>query len=132
MTMESARYFARDCSGKRTPRRETDTTRIIGELLLRFGITPHLKGFEPLREEVRITVECERGSERPSLVELQPTVGKLCGERNPAFAARDAISVGFLSADRVCAQFFPFSDRPSSAEFICTLAEMVTDRITQK
>ena len=129
--METIRYFAYD-RADRTPCRREDTTRIIGELLLRFGITPHLKGFEPLRDEVRITAEHERSGLRPPLADLSPTVGRICGKGCAEHAIHDAIGVGFLSADEIHTKLFPFSDRPSSAEFICTLAELVMDRIAQK
>lgn len=128
--MESSRFFAGKSDGGRTLREE-DPERIIGELLLRFGITPHLKGYEPLREGVRITAERRRSSGRSPLADLGPTVGKICGERSTETAIHDAIGVGFLSADAIHTQLFPFSDRPSNAEFICTLAELVSDRIAQ-
>ena len=116
---------------ERMPHRERDASRTAGELLLRFGITPHLCGFEPLCEGVRIVAEREREDERPPLSELQPAVGRLLGENNPEHAMRDAIGVGFLDPDEIHARLFPFSDRPASAEFICTLAELVMDRIAQ-
>ena len=124
------RFFA--YSGAGCMRRRGDASRTAGELLLLFGITPHLCGFEPLCEGVRIVAERERTRERPPLSELQPAVGRLLGEQSPEHAIRDAIGVGFLDADEIHARLFPFSDRPSSAEFICTLAELVCDRITQK
>lgn len=129
--MESTRYFAFDRGGDATQRCAEDATRIIGELLLRLGITPHLKGYEPLREGVRITAERERSVARPPLTDLRPMVGRICGEHSPEHAIHDAIGVGFLSAEEIHARIFPFSDRPSSAEFICTLAELVSDRIAQ-
>ena len=117
---------------ERMPHRERDASRTAGELLLRFGITPHLCGYEPLCEGVRIVAEREREREHPPLAELQPAVGRLLGEQSPEHAMRDAIGVGFLGPDEIHARLFPFSDRPSSAEFICTLAELVMDRITQQ
>lgn len=129
MLTEQIGYFERG-AGK-TMRRTEDASRVAGELLLRCGITPHLCGFEPLKEGVRITAERSRASIRPPLAELQPAVGGLCGERSPDHAMRDAISVGFLSTDEIHTRFFPYADRPSSTEFICTLAELVADRIAQ-
>ncbi len=130
MLTEERLFF--DGGARRMPRRERDASRTAGELLLRFGITPHLCGFEPLCEGVRIVAERERACERPPLAQLQPAVERLCGEHSPEHAMRDAIGVGFLSPDEIHARLFPFSDRPSSAEFICTLAEMVCDRIAQE
>ena len=130
MLMKQDRFFAYG-GAERMPHRERDASRTAGELLLRFGITPHLCGFEPLCEGVRIVAEREREDERPPLSELQPAVGRLLDEHSPEHAMRDAIGVGFLSADAIHTQLFPFSDRPSNAEFICTLAELVSDRIAQ-
>lgn len=132
MTEEDIRLFERDRSVQRTLCRRGDTSRFTAELLLQMGITPHLCGFVPLSEVVRITAERERGSERPPIVELEPTVARLCGERGTEHAMRDAIGVGFLDTDEIHSQLFPYADRPSCAEFICTLAELVLDRMTQQ
>ena len=129
MTTEYIRMFERDACG--TLRRREDASRVVGELLLQCGITPHLCGFEPLSDGIRMTAERRRAQGRPPLDELQPAVGSLCGKHSPEHAIRDAIGAGFLFADTLHARVFPFSDRPSSAEFICTLAELVMDRITQ-
>ncbi|MBR4907159.1 MAG: hypothetical protein IKZ44_09970 [Clostridia bacterium] len=131
MLTKQDRFFAYG-GAERMPHRERDASRTAGELLLRFGITPHLCGFEPLCEGVRIVAERERERERPPLVELQPAVARLLGEQSQEHAMRDAIGVGFLGPDEIHARLFPFSDRPGSAEFICTLAELVCDRITQQ
>ena len=129
MLTEQNRLFDRGTAG--LLRRRGDASRTAGELLLEFGITPHLCGFEPLCEGVRIVAEREREDERPPLSELQPAVGRLLDEHSPEHAMRDAIGVGFLGPDEIHARLFPFSDRPGSAEFICTLAELVMDRIAQ-
>lgn len=129
MLTKQDRFFAYDGAGRM--RRERDASRTAGELLLRFGITPHLCGYEPLCEGVRIVAERERERERPPLSELQPAVGRLLGNFGPEHAMRDAIGVGFLSTDGIHARLFPLSVRPGSAEFICTLAELVSDRIAQ-
>jgi hypothetical protein len=131
MLTEKDLFFQTAEYQKRMPYRQEDRARIAGELLLAFGITPHLVGFEPLREGVRITAERERGSERPPIRDLEPAVERLCGEHSPEHAMRDAIGAGFLGPDEIHTRVFPFSDRPSCAEFICTLAELVLDRITQ-
>ena len=78
MLMKQDRFFAYG-GAERMPHRERDASRTAGELLLRFGITPHLCGFEPLCEGVRIVAEREREDERPPLSELQPAVGRLLG-----------------------------------------------------
>ena len=130
MLTKQDRFFAYGGAGRM--RRRGDASRTAGELLLRFGITPHLCGYEPLCEGVRIVAERERKDERPPLSELQPAVGRLYGEQSPEHAMRDAIGAGFLGPDEIHARLFPFSDRPSSAEFICTLAELVMDRMTQQ
>ncbi len=116
---------------KRTQRRKGDASRCAAELLLQFGITPHLSGFEPLTEGVRMTAERERRSMRPPIRDLEPAMRDLCGECRPEHAMRDAIGAGFAGTNEVFARVFPFSDRPGSAEFICTLAELVSDRITE-
>lgn len=115
----------------RTLRRREDASRVVEELLLQCGITPHLSGFEPLSGGIRITAERERSHGRPPLAELQPAVGSLCGERSPEHAMRDAIGAGHLLSEEISTHLVSFPDRPSSAEFICTLAELVTDRIAQ-
>lgn len=129
MLTKQDRFFAYDGAGRM--RRERDASRTAGELLLRLGVTPHLCGYEPLCEGVRIVAERERERERPPLSELQPAVGRLLGNFGPEHAMRDAIGVGFLSTDGIHARLFPLSVRPGSAEFICTLAELVSDRIAQ-
>ena len=129
MLKDEGLFFDRGTLG--AMRRRGDASRTTGELLLRFGITPHLCGYEPLREGVRMIAEQEREHERPPLAELQPVLEHLLGERSPEHAMRDAIGVGFLDSDEIHGRLFPFSDRPSSAEFICTLAELVMDRIAQ-
>ena len=121
---------ARRNNGKERPTAQTPQ-RIVGELLLRFGITPHLCGFDPLSSTIRMAAEEDRTCGMQPASVLQPTLGALCCESDPAHAMRDAIGVGFLGADEIHAKIFPFSDRPSSAEFICTLAELVRDRIAQ-
>lgn len=129
---EPIRMFQNEPNVCRALRRKEDAARLIGELLLRCGITPHLCGFESLSEGVRITAERGRGSERPPLSDLQTAVNSICGAFSPEHAMRNAIGAGFFSRDAICARSFPFPDRPSSAEFICTLAEMVGDWIAGK
>ena len=120
---DTGRYVKRDA------RREENAQRVVGELLLRFGITPHLSGFDPLCGAIRIASERDRTNVMPPFYRIQPMVGELCRESNPDHALRDAIGVGFLRTDPMQAQLFPFSDRPSIAEFVCTLAELARDRI---
>lgn len=103
-------------------RRTGDAHRVVGELLLRFGITPHLSGYDPLSSGIRLTAERERKA------------GLLCpGEDEPRYlrehAMRDAIRAGFLYTDAIHTQIFPFSERPSNSEFVCTLAALAHDRI---
>ena len=132
MLTEKDLFFQGNQRLKWTLCRREDSRRITGEMLLAMGITPHLCGFEPLSEGIRITAERERGSERSPITDLVPAVRSLCGQCSPDHAMRDAIGVAFLAADEIHTRFFPFSDRPGSAEFICTLAELVLDRITQQ
>ena len=124
-------YFEHGRGAGRTLRREEDASRVVGELLLQCGITPHLLGFELLREQVRITAKRERLKNRPTLRDLRSATGSLCGACSAEHAVRDAIGAGFLSADGIHTRLFPFSDRPGSAEFVCTLAELALDRIAQ-
>ena len=126
---EYRQSFAYDGGG--TLRRREDASRVVGEMLLQCGITPHLSGYEPLSDGIRITAERVRTHERPPLAELHPAVGSLCGEHSPEQAMRGAIGVGYLLSEETRAQIVSFPDRPSSAEFICTLAELVLDRIAQ-
>lgn len=99
-------------------RRVGDTHRFIGELLLAFGVTPHLDGFDPISQGIRIRAERRETDAIPS--------GKALSHET---AVRTAIGVGFLSAAQVHAQIFSCTDRPSSSEFICTLAALVRDRL---
>ena len=123
------RSFETDRNVKRTARSKENTHRIAGELLLELGVAPHLCGFDPLCNAIRFTAERERSRPAPSLTGMQQAFGALCRERNPEHAVRDAIGAGFLGTDEIHTKLFPFSDRPSSAEFVCTLAELVRDRI---
>lgn len=105
--------------------------RVTGELLLEFGIGPHLAGFDPLIHGIRILAERDRAGGTSLPVILQPTIGSVCGSIAWEHAVRDAISVGFLNPDAIHTWAFPFSKRPTGAEFICTLAELVHDRIAE-
>ena len=108
-----------------TDQRKKPAQRAPGELLLQFGVTPHLCGFDPLCGAIRFSAERSRVG--PPSGGMQPMIDALCREHDPAHALRDAIGVGFLAADGIHAEVFPFSDRPGSVEFICTLAELVRD-----
>ena len=105
--------------------------RAAEEMLLQFGITPHLGGFDPLCSVVRMMAEQDRSVGAPPFYGAQPTVAGLWQETDTAHAIRDALGAGFLGPDEIQAQIFPFSDRPSSAEFVCTVAELLRDRIAQ-
>ena len=65
---------------------------------------------------------------------LRAAVGleTLCDHVSQEHSMRDAIGAGFLNTDDIHARLFPFSDRPSNAEFIYTLAELVRDRIASE
>ncbi len=110
-------------------RRAADAHRMVGELLLRLGIGPHLVGFEPLCEGVRFAAEQDRVFGAASPAEVLPAIEDLCDVVSGEHAMRDAIGVGFLNPDGIHTEIFPFSDRPSNFEFICTVAELVRDRI---
>ena len=132
MLTEKDLFFRNGQRRKRMPCRREDAARITDELLLALGIAPHLGGFEPLSEEVRITAERRRGNARPPITDPEPIAVRLCGEHGAEHAMRDAIGVGFLHTDEIHTRIFPYTDRPGCAEFICTLAELVLDRITQQ
>lgn len=121
----------RDCPGGKDRGREQRAQRIVEELLLRCGITPHLCGFDPLSNLIRMAAERDRSRGTGPLSDLQPMLGLLFRACNPEHAMRDAIGVGFLGSDEIHTTLFPFSDRPCSAEFVCTLAELVRDRMAQ-
>lgn len=110
-------------------RRVSDAHRAVGELLLTLGVTPHLSGYDPLSDGIRMTAERKRAcaAHRNELFEAVET---LCGTTNGEHAIRDAIDVGFASPGDLHAQIFPYTDRPTNAEFVCTLAELVRDRLT--
>ena len=128
--MESAvARFESDRYAKNGARREKSAQRVVGELLLRFGIAPHLSGFDPLCGAIRITTERGRFSALPKMSGVHQMIRSLCGENNPEHALHDAITVGFLEAGEAHTQIFPFSNHPSIAEFVCTLAELARDRI---
>ena len=112
-------------------RRTEDAHRLIGELLLRMGIGPHLVGFDPLCEGIRILAEQDREAGF-SPADVFPLIEELCGVTNGEHAVRDAICAGFLHPEEIHSQIFPFSNRPSNCEFICTLAELVRNRIRSR
>jgi hypothetical protein len=101
-------------------RRAGDAHRLTAELLLQFGIMPHLCGYELLCDGIRIRAE------RRYAVGRTPENGMPPRET----ALRGAIDAGFLHTDAIHAQFFPCADRPGNSEFICTLAMLVRDRLT--
>lgn len=124
--------YQKERNGNRTSCRREDARRAAEELLLACGITPHLCGFAPLSEGVRITAERKRKRTGLMITELEQTMARLCGERGAEHAMRDAIGAGFLGTDGIRSQLFPYADRPSCAEFICTLAELVIDSISEE
>ena len=105
--------------------------RAAGEVLLQFGITPHLVGFDPLCSAIRILAERDRTEGECSFFGTQPTVSALWQDVDTEHAIRDALGVGFLGSDEIHARVFPFSDRPSSGEFVCTVAELLRDRMAE-
>lgn len=105
--------------------------RQIGEALLRIGIEPHLCGFDTLSDGIRITAERELRF-APFRTHMEPTLGSLNGTAGWEHMMRDAIRAGFLNADEVQAKLFPYTDRPGNAEFVCTLAAALCDRIASK
>lgn len=111
-------------------RRVSDAHRMIGELLLSLGVTPHLCGYDPLCDGIRMTAERDRkNAMHPN--EMCMAVELLCGAPNGEHAIRDAIAVGFTERNDLHAAIFPFSARPTNSEFVCTLAELVRNRMTQ-
>ena len=130
MLTGTIRSVYEDRNRKRGGRSGAPAQRAAGELLLRFGVTPHLCGFDPLCGAIRFSAERDR-TEPPS-VGMRQICGALCRERSPEHALRDAIGIGFLTADGIHAEIFPFSNRPGSAEFVCTLAELVRDCIAER
>ena len=109
-------------------RRVSDAHRMIGELLLKLGVTPHLVGFDSLCGGIRMTAEQDRASVlHPG--EICTAVEALSGAANGEHAIRDAINAGFLERSDLHAKIFPFSDRPSNSEFVCTIAELVRSRM---
>lgn len=115
--------------GRNKERRALNEYRLIGELLLRFGIGPHLVGFDPLRESIRLTAEQDRGFGAAPHAEIIAVAEALCNVTNGEHAIRDAIRAGFSHPDEIHSQIFPFSEHPTNREFICTLAELVRDWI---
>jgi hypothetical protein len=116
--METRRRKQREARSICDARRVGDAHRMIGELMLAFGVTPHLDGFDPISQGIRIRAERKGQGALPPKKALSHET-----------AIRTAIGIGFLRADGIHAQIFPFTDRPSSSEFICTLAALVRDRI---
>lgn len=118
--------FERTAAGH--ARRVSDAHRVVGELLLELGVAPHLVGYDPLCDGIRIASEQDRTwAVQPAA--LNAAVETLCDASNGEHAIRDAIGVGFLRPDDLHARIFPFSKRPSNSEFVCTLAELVRDRM---
>ena len=105
--------------------------RAAAEMLLQFGITPHLGGFDPLCSEIRMMAERNRSEGVPPFFGARPTIAALWQDADTEHAIRDALSAGFMGPDGIHMQTFPFADRPSSAEFVCTIAELLRDRISQ-
>ncbi len=100
-------------------RRAGDAHRITAELLLQFGIMPHLCGYDLLCDGIL------------SRAEREYTTGQMPegGTSIRQTALRSAIDAGFLHPGAIHTRFFPCADRPSNREFICTLAELVRERL---
>ncbi len=118
--MEAVKSFVGNWDRQSAARRAGDTYRVAGELLLQFGVLPHLYGYELLCDGIRTRAE------RTRPVVRTPKDGKLVREG----ALREAIEVGFLHTDAIHAECFPCADRPSNSEFICTLAMLARDRLS--
>ncbi len=130
---ETSGKIVRNTQSRQGKRRSAvNTHRYIGELMLRLGIEPHLVGYDPLCGGIRIAAERDRASCVPVSERTLTTVETLCDHVSQEHSMRDAIGAGFLNTDDIHARLFPFSDRPSNAEFIYTLAELVRDRIASE
>lgn len=118
--METVKNFAGNRDRQGSVRRAGDAHRTSAELLLQFGIMPHLYGYELLCDGIRTRAERSRPVARaPEGVRLVQGT-----------ALHSAIDSGFLHADTIHAEYFPCEGRPSNSEFICTLAMLVRDRLS--
>ena len=97
--------------------RTGDAQRTTGEMLLRFGITPHFCGFGSLYCGICVRAEREQTGEIPPGGYLRES------------AMREAIGGGFLNAGAIGTEPFSRARRPTNSEFICTLAELIRDRV---
>ena len=119
---------AAQCTVANRDKRE-ETLRFAGEVLLRFGITPHLHGYEPLCSAIRLITDRTDGTGVPPYYGAHPTVSALWRNIDTEHEMRDALGVGFLITDEIHTRVFPYTNRPSSGEFVCTIAELLRDRV---
>lgn len=101
--------------------------RMIGETMLALGILPHLNGYRPLCEAIRVVMQADRTA-RIRYSDVVKWTEELFGLKDADHAMRDAIRTGFLNEVEEQRAMFPFTKRPSNAEFIWTVAEALRDR----
>ena len=104
------------------------TMRIIGDLMLDLGIMPHLNGYLPLFEGVRILAGADR-TQYISYSEVIPQVNALTGLSDSRSAMRTAIAQGAARAQDRYRAVFHHTSKPTNMEFLCTVAEIVRDRV---
>ncbi len=100
---------------------------IIGELLHRLGIRPHLRGYYPLFEGIMILVAAGRLQYVP-YPEILRQIDTIYDLPDTAHAMRDAIASGVSHRPDEYSAVFLRTSRPGNKEFLYTVAEIARDR----
>lgn len=127
--------FQPDIQIRTPPERMMD--RYCSEMLLRLGISPHLRGFRLLRLALLYLLNQPSGAPVSMMYELYPAVSEQTGKPVPQIehSMRHAIETGWLRADlREIESFFGYTTRddkptPSNSAFLMTVAERIRLRL---
>jgi hypothetical protein len=121
-------------NGEAHPKRIGDGARISAELLLELGVNPEQRGFELLRDGVRVTAEHMPECRRRPFDTLFPVLGAMCGRSD------DRAGQAMYGAIRACwdreetepGRPFPFVKRPTASETVYALAEHARDLLAAR
>jgi hypothetical protein len=115
------------------PARIGGHARTSAELLFGIGANPQQRGYDVLRDGVRVTAEQMRRCRMQPLDALFPLLGTMCG-RTDARAGQEMRCVIRACWDRqeMLWTQVPFTGRPSASEAVYVLAEYVRDRLAAR
>lgn len=104
------------------------TANVIAEMMLDLGVMPHLSGYVPLLEGIRVLASADR-TRRIPYREITEWIDALYGAADSAHAMRDAIARGTAETAAGCGTLFLHAPQPGNKEFLYSVAEIVRDRV---